>query len=284
MIRRSQVSYTLLIIAVAGLLRGPMSAAEAPCRTINFPDNREWAVGQVCVVQPSPGLEEYWKNLREIGPARGPVKVPLALPVCLVVGFDGVDNLNALNKLGANDIQVLWFKGTNLQTKNIKQLSNLRGLRALDCSSTDVSSDALPIIAKFFPELEALDIARTVIKDANIKELSKLKKLTFLSLHHNNITDAGARELGLCKNLRNLNLRGTQVTDGTASSIAMLHNLEVLNFLSTNLSDAGFAKFSTLKKLKHITVSETHISKAAIARLKSALPKCVVDARPDHHK
>src|SRR5262249_4535489 len=59
-----------------------------------------------------------------------------------------------------------------------------------------------------------VDLERTKVTDADLKELKQLKHLQWLILYGNNVTDAGLKELKELKNLRLLVLFYTGVTDG----------------------------------------------------------------------
>ena len=57
-----------------------------------------------------------------------------------------------------------------------------------------------------------LDLSRTEITDAGLKELAKLQKLTYLHLYRTKITDEGLKEVAKLQNLTSLNLRYNQIT------------------------------------------------------------------------
>ena len=58
-----------------------------------------------------------------------------------------------------------------------------------------------------------VNLYRTHVTDAGLKELAALKKLTSLGLNRTKVTDAGLKELAPLKNLKLLILGGTNVTD-----------------------------------------------------------------------
>jgi hypothetical protein len=68
-----------------------------------------------------------------------------------------------------------------------------------------------------------VNLFRTKVTDADLKELAALKSLTSLNLHDTKVTDAGLKELVPLKNLSFLSLGRTEVTD------AGLKELEVPN-------------------------------------------------------
>jgi hypothetical protein len=99
-----------------------------------------------------------------------------------------------------------------------------------------------------------LDLSRTPIPDAGLKELAKLQQLTSLDLSRTRITDAGLKELAKLQQLTSLDVRETKITDAGLKEVAKLQQLTSLN----------------LRRCDEIT-------DAGVAELKKALPKCEID-------
>ena len=67
--------------------------------------------------------------------------------------------------------------------------------------------------------LKFLELDRTQITDAGLKELAKLQQLTKLGLVNGKITDAGFREVVKLEKLTYLNLTNTEITDVSVEEI-----------------------------------------------------------------
>jgi hypothetical protein len=63
------------------------------------------------------------------------------------------------------------------------------------------------------PPVVRVDLSKTQVTDAELKELQELKGLQDLALVGTQVTDAGLKELKDLKGLQTLNLTGTHVTD-----------------------------------------------------------------------
>jgi Leucine-rich repeat (LRR) protein len=97
-----------------------------------------------------------------------------------------------------------------------------------------------PVFKKVTGELTEADLAKvtslwlnnTKITDEGLKELPKLKNLTYtLNLSFTQITDASIKELAKLKNLKNLTLMNTQITDtGAAELKKAMPNCIILHF------------------------------------------------------
>ena len=101
-----------------------------------------------------------------------------------------------------------------------------------------------------------LDLYRTNISDAGLKEVAKLRQLIVLGLSRTNISDAGLKELTKCKKLEGLSLDSTQI------------------------SDAGLKGLTRLAQLKGLRIQETKVTKAGVAELQKVLPKCLIVSNP----
>ncbi len=82
-----------------------------------------------------------------------------------------------------------------------------------------------------------LDLYRTQVTDAGLKELAALESLQVLDLGYTQVTGAGLKELAGLQNLQALNLIGTQVTGAGLKELAGLKSLQTLNLCSTPVTD-----------------------------------------------
>src|SRR5262249_56995098 len=75
----------------------------------------------------------------------------------------------------------------------------------------------------------AVNLTRSKIADAGLKELKELKSLQTLNLFQTKVTDAGLKELKELKSLQTLNLSQTNVTDAGLKELKELKSLQSLD-------------------------------------------------------
>src|SRR6516162_4261566 len=90
----------------------------------------------------------------------------------------------------------------------------------------------LPIPADAF----GLDFTSTLLTDAGLKELARLKSLGVLNLRQTQVTDRGLKELTRLKNLKSLHLDATKVTDAGLKELAGCKSLQTLNLAETKVA------------------------------------------------
>ena len=79
-------------------------------------------------------------------------------------------------------------------------------------------------------------------KDGVVAKLPVPAALFGLNLYRTQVTDAGLKELAGLKSLHTLDLRGTQVTDAGLKELAGLKSLHTLYLSGTQVTDAGVAE------------------------------------------
>ena len=126
----------------------------------------------------------------------------------------------------------------------LQGLGPMPELRDLSLTRTLITDDALPMIVKQFPGLEALRLDRTAITDKNLSELSKLTSLQQLSLFRTRISDSGCLQLAKIATLKKLSLDQTQITDVGFKTVATMPRLESLSVWKTQVTDEAAAAFS----------------------------------------
>ena len=126
----------------------------------------------------------------------------------------------------------------------------------LDLRRTQVTDAGLKELAGL-KSLQALDLGDTKVTDAGLKELAGLKNLQTLDLCNTQVTDAGLKELAGLKSLQALDLRSTQVTDAGLKELAGLKNLQTLNLGCTQVTDAGLKELAGLKSLQTLYLPVT---------------------------
>lgn len=164
--------------------------------------------------------------------------------------FDVIKKFRLLSSL---DFSFCWelFSG-NIET--IK-LQPLKALETLYLSNTIVNDEALKTII-VFKNLKRLNISLNRVTEKGIKDLKKLEKLEYLSLHScGEINDIILKHVSDMRSLKKLELScNDTITSKGIKYLKDLKNLNILDISSCkNLGDKALrqiGKFSALKKLK----------------------------------
>jgi Leucine-rich repeat (LRR) protein len=172
--------------------------------------------------------------------------------------FDEIGKLTTLESLN--------LSMTAVGNEGMKQVGKLTNLRHLDLSSTNkVTGAGLKHLAPL-KELRTLSLAdaRGLVKDAIfLSELPAFPNLEVLDLERSLIGDSDLAHLVRLKNLHTLNL--THNTVQNVKPLARLEKLAVLNLSHSNVGDAEIpvlASFPALRKLNVTTCFR--ITKAAV--------------------
>jgi hypothetical protein len=110
-----------------------------------------------------------------------------------------------------------------------------------------------------------LDISKTEVADAQLKELAELKSMQLLMLEFTQIRGAGLKELAGLKSLQTLDLSFSQVTDAGLKELAGLKSLQTL-YLSAcyQVTDAGLKQLNGLKCLRTLDLGGTKVTDVAV--------------------
>jgi internalin A len=119
-------------------------------------------------------------------------------------------------------------------------------------------------------DLSGTKICGTHIIGGGLRELQKLKSLSFLDLSYTQITDAGLNELREFKSLTRLNLNGTGVCgrDITGGGLKELKHLTRLELDGTEITDRGLKQLRELKNLTTLSLKHTAITGTGMNELR----------------
>jgi hypothetical protein len=195
----------------------------------------------------------------------------------------------------------------------LKELAAFKKLAHLELSGAQVTDESLRVLCdlglvhtlgqtrprwrdpvpKTDAEVVALDLSGAGLTDGGMKELARLKNLTFLDVRKTQVSGAGLRDLAPLKKLVTLHLDREQMTDATLHNLraaGLLHALadakakgnarprsaDEVHVLTLNgtLTDAGLLELVGLKNLTELHLVQTNVSDAGITRLRKALPEC----------
>lgn len=197
---------------------------------------------------------------------------------------------------GMTNMVAISFQDCAVTDQSFGALSGMTKLKEFDIFRTRVGNDALAAISgakemakmklrdcaitskgivehiEKFPNLVALDLSETSIKDAALAAIGKLPKLEDLNLWHTRVSDAGLASLVGLK-LKRLNLDDTNVGDEALESIAKMDTLVFIHLGKTAVSDAGIQKLAGLKGLKELILTNTTLTPKAVEKLQQQLPK-----------
>ncbi len=117
----------------------------------------------------------------------------------------------------------------------------------------------------------ALNVAKE-FTDAGLAPLAPLaEKISSMDLAKTKVTDAGLKNLAAFKNLKELHLEGTGISDAGLDHLKNLTSLEYLNLYNTKVTDAGLPKLAALTQLKSLYLWQTGVTKAGVTALKGKL-------------
>ena len=103
-----------------------------------------------------------------------------------------------------------------------------------------------------------------------------LEKVVSLNLNFTKITDEGLKELPKLKQLTYLRLFSTQITDSSLKELAKRQQLTAIDLGSTQITDTGLKELAKLKQLTSLNLNNTKVTKAGVAELQKALLKCKI--------
>ena len=109
--------------------------------------------------------------------------------------------------------------------------------------------------------------------DAQVKLLAPVsQQLVFLNLDRTAITDAGLKEIKGMPNLVRIGLAATKITDVGLMELAKLPSLKYINLQGTNVSAKDLLALKGLTSLREITVFQTNVTQEDVQLLAKALP------------
>jgi hypothetical protein len=116
-------------------------------------------------------------------------------------------------ELPATPVVEVDFGGTSITDADLGKLESLLYLWNLRLADTSITNKGLAELAGFaLHELSTLNLEKTQVTDAGMKEVAKFKQLEKLYLRDTNVTDEGLIELANLNQLEFLGLKGTKVT------------------------------------------------------------------------
>jgi len=166
--------------------------------------------------------------------------------------------------------------------KSFNENANLPKVQPGDAAAVKALESTGFIVRPVAADSNLLDVDFTVVRDIGPADFANLKKIgpqiLRLNLRRSGVTDAQLKELAAFPNLRHLRMEGTPVTDAGLPALAALKALNNLSLAQTKVTDAGLATLATLPNLHRVYVWSTGVTAAGVAKLKAAKPDLVVYA------
>lgn len=132
---------------------------------------------------------------------------------------------------------IIVFCMSNASDADMKKFPVVPFSFSLQLSRTELTNAGLKELANQ-KNLSSLDLCFTDLRDkSKLKELANLKNLSSLDLQDTGMTDAGLKEIAKLTNLSSLNLSGNRTTDLGMKEIAKLTKLSSLNLYDARVTD-----------------------------------------------
>jgi len=248
---------------------------------VHFPKDR--SIGHVYLVKRQPAKERLWHYVfgwveKDLGEARGDVKVPANGMLRLDIRGDGWRKTKPFAAIGPNDIQILnLYQCNDIDDYFMSQIRHLTGLEALFVSRSTLTPRGINYIRNFkqlraivMPDyiqskelellgeltlLEYLNFGGPMVNDEKLSIIGKLTWLTQLSIGGSEVS-AGLAHLKDLKSLRYLSLAALRNLnlDRDLSYITALTDLEELDLQDAPVNDAGLSNLSRLQKLRRLNL------------------------------
>ncbi len=162
------------------------------------------------------------------------------------------------------------YSEKSLSLKGLKAVCDSPYVRGIGLGNIDISPKMIELVGTAH-NLEWLYLDRNLtLKDKDLKPLTQLKKLVFLSLARNAITDEALIYIGQIPSLRWLKLEGQPKVTGTGLKyLAHSKKLEAVFLAETYLKDDGWKALSHLKSLKGLSADRTNLNDRRLELLKA---------------
>ncbi len=146
----------------------------------------------------------------------------------------------------------------------------------VNLANTKADDKVLALIAKAWPQLQALELEGTNITDAGLVHLEGLTRLKRLSLINTVITNKGLVHLKGLTQLQVLDLSATKITDQGLAKLKGLVNLRELNLGLTKVTNAGLSELKGFTQLRKLDLFLTKVTAEGTRELQKDLPRAKI--------
>ncbi len=165
------------------------------------------------------------------------------------IGDDSIANVQTLPKLSR-----LHVANTHISAVGLQQLK-LENLLLLDVNHITYAREILPKI-RHSKKLENLRMAKTGLKDADLKLIGQILPLVVLDIRGNQISDNGIESLTNLKSLDYLWFSATNVTPKCIESIKKMPHLKGITLSMNTWNPQAKASFISAAKKQHCQVED----------------------------
>ncbi|MDR1964637.1 MAG: hypothetical protein LBQ50_12720 [Planctomycetaceae bacterium] len=147
----------------------------------------------------------------------------------------------------------------------VGRLVGLKKLKSLRLKNSGITNAAVKTIVESFPALTSLDISsNTLLTDASLKEIAKLKELVNLNMNYCNFSEFGMMDISSLPKLSTLDIRGNmQIGNSGLGYLAELPSLTALKHLSPAVDDTGLEALTAVKGLTTLEIQDFNITDRA---------------------
>lgn len=207
-----------------------------PGRVLHFPADRSlgqlWVQSENLECRPDPffsaAFDGEWKYLAL---ARGDVAVPAGLKVKWVVNDNAARDVSPVSRLMPDDLHGISLWGKNVNDHTMAWVTRCTGLKVLEMTMTHLG-------------------------DADLRKISTLRSLEYLSVP-SGATDAGLASVATnLTGLKGLFFASTRISNAGLRYLANLRSLETLTLTGPSVDDAGLVHLAKLPKLEYLSLGQ----------------------------
>jgi hypothetical protein len=158
--------------------------------------------------------------------------------------------------------------------ESLKYLIDLKGLQTFFIWDATAITDVGARHLAHLENLENIHLGSSQMGDAALEALSRLPKLSRMSLQKNAFNDAGLAHLAEMRCLRALwiGMSKGKITDAGLAHLSGLEDLEELDVQQSQITDAGLEHLKGLRNLRSLYLSTAPVTAEGLAGLREALP------------
>ena len=231
-------------------------------RIISFPEDR--SMGKLFARDS--GQDSWYEGWQELGEAKGDVSVAAGKEVKLQISEQAAGDLTALDKLEADDLQMLSFGWKAMKVGSLGPIGNLKGLQALNIQRAKFDSEDFKHLTGL-AQIEVLRCGDHKLTDTSMKYVGQLTSLRSLALWGTGISDEGLKHLQGLTNLTFLALNRCEITDQGLDYLRNMTALEGLQIYQTKITDNGLKKLRGFTQLKHVKLDGNGITDAGLKHI-----------------
>jgi Leucine-rich repeat (LRR) protein/predicted Ser/Thr protein kinase len=175
---------------------------------------------------------------------------------------------------GHQSLELLQLSNARITVQAIRHLTTLPQLHTLSISFAPDYQPATLLTDACIPDLlrirnlTKLTISCSVITDKGLAQLATGRpQMRSLNLSRSPISDASVNSLAGMPQLQYLRLSDVSVGDGLASVLPRLIHLESVNLSDTRIGDKTMAALGRLPRLQHLWIENTPVTDAGVAML-----------------